>query len=481
MRLEDMKKDIPETPEFIHAMIQNEVKKQLQETQVANIRKRKIKKMTGTKIAAAIVVCILATSTIVYAGVKLYHIFLEKRGTYSIITGIKTEDSNGKIDLPEKIHEISITAGYVPEGMEWIDENHLEYPEHGRTGGFSFASVLLDENDLDKVMQDTNVIEWEERIFGEYEGVYLTYNDLAKDGSFSQRIYLLCPEVYRIIIVYIGDDIVKEDAVKVVENLVISEKDSMIDTVGMDTWSEMGSLEESLSEEKLISVEDGKLPVHQIGEAFDLSASGEDYQGNHTVDNKISVCVDSVQVADDLQLLDQNEVPEEWMKAVGEDGKIVTNTLSYIKSGDGVDTIDKIVKTENVRQKLVYVSATYTNTSDKEIDHILYIGTLMLLNHEDGRYRIYDPKEQSGNDYNRIIWDSVAKTAEMTYYSVSENYGNGGNYISALKPEESIQVNMAWIVNENDLDHMYLNLNGDGAANEFTDLTLRTGLVDICQ
>ena len=30
MKLEDMKKDIPETPESIHTMIQNEVKKQLQ-------------------------------------------------------------------------------------------------------------------------------------------------------------------------------------------------------------------------------------------------------------------------------------------------------------------------------------------------------------------------------------------------------------------------------------------------------------------
>ena len=29
MRLEDMKNDIPETPDFIHNMIQNEVAKQL--------------------------------------------------------------------------------------------------------------------------------------------------------------------------------------------------------------------------------------------------------------------------------------------------------------------------------------------------------------------------------------------------------------------------------------------------------------------
>ena len=42
MRLEDMKKDIPETPEFIHTMIQSEVKKQLQDTKVVNIQSEKM-------------------------------------------------------------------------------------------------------------------------------------------------------------------------------------------------------------------------------------------------------------------------------------------------------------------------------------------------------------------------------------------------------------------------------------------------------
>lgn len=110
-----------------------------------------------------------------------------------------------------------------------------------------------------------------------------------------------------------------------------------------------------------------------------------------------------------------------------------------------------------------------------------YLGSLMLMNHEDGMYRIYVPEEQSGNDYDSIIWDGAAKTAEMTYMSVTEDYGNGDNYISSLNPGESIQVNMAWIVNENDLDNMYLNLNGDGAAFEFSESMLDVGLVDIRQ
>lgn len=151
----------------------------------------------------------------------------------STAVGIKTDDNNRKIDLPEKIHDIDIAAGYIPEGMEWIDKWHLEYPDHSRTGGFSFASAFLDENDLDKVMQDKHVVDCEERVFGNYEGVYLKYHDLAEDGSFNQRIYLLCPDVYRVITVYIGDDITKEDAIKVAENLVITENDTEIETAGM--------------------------------------------------------------------------------------------------------------------------------------------------------------------------------------------------------------------------------------------------------
>ena len=143
--------------------------------------------------------------------------------------------------------------------------------------------------------------------------------------------------------------------------------------------------------------------------------------------------------------------------------------------------MDEIVKTENVKQKLVYATVTYTNRSDEEIDHMLYIGSLMFLNREDGIYEIYDPGDQSGDGFDRVIWNGGAKTREMQYYSVSEEYGNGGNYISSLKPDESVQVEMAWIVNENDLEHLYLNLNGDGAAYAFSDATLKMGVVDITQ
>ena len=444
MRLEDMKSDIPETPDFIHKMIQNEVAKQIQDTKVMNLQRRKT--WTIPKIAAVAAACTLAVSTAAYAGVNLYHWFLEKQGAYGVAVKIDADSMAKETMLPDEVPEVNLFARYIPKGMSWNDEYHLQYPEHEQTGGFSFASVLLDKNDLGQVVQDQNVIDSEERTFGEYQGVYLKYNSIAKSGTFNQRIYLVCPDLYRVIMIYIGDDVSKEDAIKVAENLVITGNTTMVKTAGMPTWSE------DMIAEKIENDDDEIIT---------------------------SVKVDSIQIADDLQLLEPDKIPEEWTEAIGADGKLSANTLNYVKSGDGINSLDEIVKSEAVNQKLVYATVTYTNNSDEEIDHMLYLGALLTMTKENGRVQIYVPTEQSGDGYDRITWDGMAKTGEMVYYNVSENYGNGGNYISSIKPDESVQLNMAWIVNENDLENLYLNVTGDGASYEFSENILKNGLVDI--
>ena len=108
MRFEDMKNNIPETPEFIHVMIQNEVDRQLQGTTIIQIPKKR-KKWNGARVAAAAMVCVLATSTAAYAGVKMYRMYVEKQGDYSVKTGITSE--NKLADLPAQIHDIDFKTG----------------------------------------------------------------------------------------------------------------------------------------------------------------------------------------------------------------------------------------------------------------------------------------------------------------------------------------------------------------------------------
>ena len=213
----------------------------------------------------------------------------------------------------------------------------------------------------------------------------------------------------------------------------------------------------------ITEVPKNELEIFDVGETFQMEGSGENEAGEYISTDDISVKVHSVQTADDLSLLDE---------------KLVENTLSYIKRGDGIETLDEVVKTEKLKQKLVYVTVTYQNNSDFIINHMMYNGNIMLLQDKDEKYSIYNLCSNSEKECDYVEGSSVARAAEMRYGSVREKYG-GSNYILSLRPGESIDVSMAWIVNENDLDKMYLNLSTYGGNLEFTEGALETGVVDI--
>lgn len=480
MKLDDIKKDIPETPEFIHQIVLDEVEKQVGKNEIVVDLSEKRKKWKGIHAAAVAIACIIGGSTIIYAGSKLYDMLIEKQGKYSVKTKIE-KDTISEEGLPEEIKEVTIETGYIPEGMEWRDEAHLSYKETPMLGGFAFDTVLLDSNDFGKALTDVNVVESEKGTWGGHEGIYLQYQDLEQDGSFNQRMYLLYPEEYRVLVMYIGDDVSKEEAIKVAENISLVETERVLKTKDIYTWSKLISPETDTSEVEITTeVSKNELKVFDVGESFQMECSGENEAGEYISSDDISVKVNSVQIADDLSLLDEKLVQQEWKDAVGSDGKLVDNTLSYIKRGDGVETLDEVVKTETVKQKLVYVTVTYQNNSDFTINHMMYNGNIMLLQDKDEEYSIYNPCSNSEKECDYVEGNSVARATEMRYGSVREDYG-GSNYIPSLQPGESIEVSMAWIVNENDLDKMYLNLSTYGGNVEFTEGALKTGVVDIRQ
>ena len=476
MRLDELKNDFPDIPDFIHDMIQEEVEKQVNSSNITPIQRKRKFNRSISRVAAAAAVCIIATSTVAYAGTKLYHMYLEKQGNYGTLTTIKSDENSEDVKLPEEIHEISVTSNYIPEGMEWtVGRYKLGYKDAFDKAGITIDTVLMDKKSLDKSLLDRNVIESENHVFGSYDGIYLKYNTINGENSFDQRIYLLCPEEYRVLRLYIGNTISKEEAYKFAENLVITEEDEMIKTADMTTWSDI--IEPTVYADK-IDVTNGQLPVRQIGEAFNLDSYAEDNNGNNITTDKVTACVDKVQIADNLQLLDSDKIPKVWKTAVDANGKLVQNHLSYMKKGDGVNNLDSVVREENVDQKLLFLTVTYTNTSEEELNHMLYLGTLIALSkQDDGTYTVYMPGTEAGEDYDYYTSDGVAKTAEMTYCSVQDDYGKGKNYIPSIKPGESVQVNMAWIVNEKDIKNLYLNLNGTGGCYEITENMCHTGVV----
>lgn len=490
MRLEEIKKELPETPDFIHRMILEEVENQLGEENTAvrikEAQKRR-RRWSPVRVAAVAALCVLGLSTVVYAGYQLYTMYVEKQGKYGITAGITMDKAAASLIVPDEIPQVKIQAGYIPEGMEWTDDTSgktkLFYSETPNQGGISIGTVLLDSDDMDQILRETGVIESEKRTFGSREGIYLRFQDLEQDQTFNQAIYLLCPEEYQVVIMNIGDDVTKEDAVKFAENLSLVKTGEMEETENLYSWSEYVSPQIEGSESLETTISEKDLLVVKPGEWLEQRVTGETENGEYLELEKIQMKVDSVQIADDLSLVDGAELPLKWKEVLGSDGKLAANNLSYIKRGDGVETLDQVVKTETVNQKLLFVTVTYKNPTETPIYHMLYHGNLMLIDQKEGRYSVRDIMaenfQKDGVEYDFVTGDSVASSTDMTYCSIHDDYGNGGNYIPVLKPGEELKVDMAWIVNEPDLSKAFLNLSGEGACWEFTEAVKETGLVDI--
>ena len=154
MRLDGLKNDLPETPNFIHNIIQEEVTRQTKTTNIIPMKApNKLKWKIGRVVAVALI-GIMGTSVAAYAGTKLYYMYLEHRGQYSVATGINVDEGAKKIQLPEEIHNIEISAGYIPDGMQWMDDYKLNYSDTPYQGGISISWVLMDQDDLGEALID---------------------------------------------------------------------------------------------------------------------------------------------------------------------------------------------------------------------------------------------------------------------------------------------------------------------------------------
>lgn len=105
----------------------------------------------------------------------------------------------------------------------------------------------------------------------------------------------------------------------------------------------------------------------------------------------------------------------------------------------------------------------------------------MKIAERDGQMEIYKGKASDKN----VVWDEAvpqgaAHYEEMWYYDVRGGERHN-NYITHLAAGSTATVHMAWLVPEEDLGYLYLNLCTSGGSGEFSEEALDVGYVDIRQ
>lgn len=452
----------------------------LEESSKAEQKGRNLKQRRGKKrltfrraaaIAAAAAVCIGGT---VVAANQIYRMQLEKEKEYQASVGISVDGV-----LPEEVPEVEIKVNYLPEGFELDSEKGIDHyyknPEIADVGYMLGTPLLIDEADPLTVSfaKEAETLEINGR-----EAVYVNQQNTA-DGEWQDgTVYLVYEDVNRILGVTMWGYADKDELLKIAENIELVPTGNMVASADLPHWSEMIAMqkEDQAELERLAELEDdsgemtadGKAMenLHQIGDTFTVRSFSDD---DIMTELTLNASVTDVQTADNLALLTEELIPEAWKELVGEDGTLMPVTLNYVKEGDGVNTLSEVVRTEEKPVKLVYVTVEFTNTGDTAVENAYFFGEMQYLIEEDGVYRYTD------DSYDYITNEHGADDWEMGYYDVNGGARNN-NYIPEILPGETQEVHMAWLVTEDDLDHMYLDLNGSGSLSEET---LATGLVKL--
>lgn len=479
MNIENMEQEFPKMPQSMRDMVEKEVEKQIKVTPQRGYFS--LKKAVVASLAATFVL-----GTTIFAGTRLYRMSSSPQGDYGITTKIEKTDAAENTENVDTAPQLAMKLSYLPEGMTETEEGKYSYEQTPGQGGISIVFYQMDTGDEAFWMQDHYVMESENIQVGNHDGVYARMqNIVGDDTAFDQMIYVTYPEYHYVMQMYVGHDVTKEEACKVAEGIVLAPAQELADgtVISPYNWSDY---EDAKAEDTGDGSEDEELKtsataeemkhLHKIGEEF--AVTGEADGGSQDLRIKVT----DVKVTDDVAILDPAFLDRD-MLAVDENGKLLPDTISYIRSGDGVNTLDEVISSREVPRKLVYVTLEYTNAGETDLKDVLFFDSVMKIREKDGVYEICggeQPKEGDAWDTVQADSSSLEHGEEMAYYDVTGGE-RGNNYFDSIKAGETKILHVGFVVDEDALPYLYLNTGTSGSTYMFTEEDLEQGLVDIRQ
>ncbi len=473
MRLENLKQDFPKMPEELRERIEREVQKQIGTTK--KVERRNTVIIKKSLIAAFAAVMLLATT--VFAGV-IYQMRSETKGKYGV-------NIKGSVEPAENVSTIKMEVSYLPEGMVETEDGKYSYQDALNKGGVSICFYHIDTEDAQFDLLMKNVIENEDIQIGTHDGVYLKlHENKEEENSFNQRIYVAYTEFSYVMEMYVASDVSKQEALKIAEGIQLLSDSSEAKEGVIRSYSWSDYITSQTEQEKIVNDDiwqDQSVlkNTHKIGEAFLAYPKEEELDFG-----KIEIKVTDVQISDQIELLNLSKLDADFKreieKEIDTEGKLLPTKINYIKYGDGIQTVDQIVDSREVPQKLVYATVEYTNIGEEELSEVLFLGSLVRIIKEGTKVKMYNGEEaKEGSAWDCAQITGAANYWEMWYYDVHGGE-KGNNYIMNLKPGETETVHMAWIVSEEELEYLYLSFDTYGGY-ELSERALEIGYVDIRQ
>ena len=407
--------------------------------------KKTFNKKRGLAVIAAAVAVTAAIPLSVFAYEKLTA-KIEKTANYENTISIQTPVAD--TENTEAPKYMFYEFGWVPEG----------YVPSTEKGGFTLDSdeIKGEISPLFYKLPDDMTLELSlpfsaecETYEAEGKTALINYREphvFFNEIPYTREVFVSFEGTSYVLDISITKDISHEDLLKIIDNITLYPTEEKLHGDYIPWLDKSNYQSDSYSPQKFYAYEEN---VRTIGDTVSKHYSGN---GNDGYD----VTLNSFELTDSFDGITTDGCGDEtdFSHLMDENGNIIENIRTTIKRGDGVNTIDEIISEEVVP---MHMNVTYTNTADVE-NEICISPTMFII--EDGEPKVTWVNDKDG--YSCI--DSITRFGGLReWFSLpTDSDKKGGKNYLILAPNESADVQIAFFVEDNVKDKVYVSFDVSG-------------------
>lgn len=457
-----MEKKIKQSYEKI--TISEDAKKRIAQSIVENadenVRSPKAIHFSRLKVAlAACLTLAIVIPTGTYAAEKIHGFFTTAVKDHDNYVDMElTKSKDGKKKTKQQYIKLTTNFGsnYTRKSGDEPSSGGMHAYEHkdGFQSGKCFWYMLeyLD-GDMNQTISNYDTAENEIITINGRKAVYSRMNTVLNskytkeyNKCYGQAMYLFVEDYGYVIEFGAQLGLPKDDLVKLAESIEIEKVDSQAEASAYTPFSERQSMAWN----------------NRSGSAGPEKINPENYKTKQTTYKNTTFRIKDVQILDSVKGLKKDAFFKDqfdYSSLVSKDGKLKKYDREVLKRGDGVKEPErKVVKTQSVQPKLVYVTMEVDNSEEAGLCGKYYLPCLQFINKEDGKMYV----KSYSSDYNR---PKVIKDALMDHMPCYFEESLGGKSGWAAKSSSGkITLHFAYLVDEDFTNGIALWLNDNESS-----------------
>lgn len=384
---------------------------------------------------------------------------IDKNGEYSYI--LKFKPTNEELADTQKYN---VVYDFLPEGFSKGNNSSTNFYNTAANGVFEPGYYRV-SSETPLIQKIYNIINCE-NIDTDNINAYILYQNSPKTNSddissfFSRYVFVHFKGTNFITNISASDDISDDDLRSIIKGMKLVPSDSE----NTSPWSFNLNLDETDNSTETPSAETystDMLKKLNVGDTVSFELNMYE-QGVHDLE----LTLNKAWLQDNFDGIDTDICgnPTDFSEYLSSDGKI-HDTVNWIKYGDGVNTLDETVKTEEVELKVLVLDLTYKNNSSFDFINNYDNGDNNALticpeihnfpNNSIKEFFVFDDKPMPSN---------TMPINNNSTFSIATN-NKTGKYSIDILAGKSAHVKMACLVRADQINDTYVDLFGYGCEN----------------